>query len=270
MERSAYLPSMGFCLGVGFAVSYLANRSWFKEAIGLRRGLASLMGLVFLIFSVMTIDRNRVWQDEVRIWEDLYSKLSPEFPLGHGDLGNAYRRRGELEKAEVEYRRALPYTPAPSHHNLGIIYESRGKIDEAVEEYRRSIQMGSKNPQTFYNLGVLLSDREKLDEAVSLFREALKLNPDDSKAHFQLAKIYGDRMQPEKAIEEFKEVVRIDPGDGRSHFELAALLDKRGDLKEAQRHYNLFLQTAQDRPMTGAMVVRAKKRLEDLQGRISP
>jgi Tfp pilus assembly protein PilF len=238
----------------------------FKEAIWLRRGLFGFLGLTLVIFSIMTIDRNRVWQNEVLIWEDLYSKLSPKFPLGHFNLGLAYHRRGELEKAEVEFRRALLYSPGVgSHHYLGMIYQSQGKMDQAAEEYRQAIKMGSKSPQVFYNLGKILSDRGELDEAINLLLEAIVLNPDYYEVHLQLAKIYIDRMQSEKAIEELREVVRIEPGDDRSHFQLATLLDERGILQEAKRHYDLFLQTAKGDAMTGAMIVRAKKRLEEIQ-----
>jgi len=108
-ERSAYLPSLGFCLGIGFLGSYLIRADILERSLWWNRGCLLIFVSILLVFSFMVLDRNKVWHDNVLLWEDVFKKRSPEFPFGHGALATAYYKRGELEKAEREFKLALQY-----------------------------------------------------------------------------------------------------------------------------------------------------------------
>ncbi len=64
----------------------------------------------------------------------------------YGNLGNIYRTRGELDKAEEYYRKALDINKdlgskegmAGQYGNLGNIYYIRGELDKACEYAQRA------------------------------------------------------------------------------------------------------------------------------------
>ncbi|HEX9756167.1 MAG TPA: tetratricopeptide repeat protein [Nitrospiria bacterium] len=287
MERSAYLPSIGFCLGIGFLAKYLVNR-WEGDPRGwVIRGMIGVLVSILIIFSVTTVQRNQVWQDEVLIWEDLYRKTPGGSPMGHINLALAYHERGELDKAEREYLLALRYhkelqeklkqagrgsqrmtqgtPPTAIYQRLGMIYQKKGRTDAAIQQYRHAIQLGLETPQVYYNLGLEIFNKGDQDQAISLFQKAIRLDPDYYKAQLQMGMIYGNRREVHKAIEAFKEVVRIDPGDDRSHFRLGALYDTAGSTEKAREHYQLFLQNAKPHALMDKMMVQAKKRLSEMK-----
>jgi Tfp pilus assembly protein PilF len=242
---------------------------------------------ILIIFSVTTVQRNQVWQDEVLIWEDLYRKTPGGSPMGHINLALAYHERGELDKAEREYLLALRYhkelqeklkqagrgsqrmtqgtPPTAIYQRLGMIYQKKGRTDAAIQQYRHAIQLGLETPQVYYNLGLEIFNKGDQDQAISLFQKAIRLDPDYYKAQLQMGMIYGNRREVHKAIEAFKEVVRIDPGDDRSHFRLGALYDTAGSTEKAREHYQLFLQNAKPHALMDKMMVQAKKRLSEMK-----
>jgi len=263
-ERHAYFPSLGFCLGIGFLGSYLIRRDILERSLWWNRGCLLIFGSILMVFSFMVLDRSKVWHDEVLLWEDVFRKRSPEFPIGHMALATAYYQRGDLEKAEREFKLALQYTKQRyPHEYLGLIFQRQGKNQQAISHFRKAILKGTKTPMIFYNLSVILYLYEKgnLSEVESLLWKAILLNPNYSKAYLGLAKIHMDQKNSEQAIKAFKEVVRITPQDYLSHFDLATLLEQEGFLEDAARHYEIFLEQA---PVSAASKVkrtRAKRRL---------
>jgi len=114
-EHRLYLPSAGLFLAVGTAALGYADRARVWAAIGI--------GMVVLIFSVLTYERNHVWMDEASLWTDVIRK-SPSKARGHNNLGNALEDDGRLDKALQEYKTAIAIDPAyaTAYYNLGLFY----------------------------------------------------------------------------------------------------------------------------------------------------
>jgi len=270
MERSAYLPSIGFCLGIGWAGRYLLDRCTSQGTLWGIHGLRGIFLLILIVFSVMTVQRNTVWQDEVLIWEDLYRKVPNESPLGHFNLGREYHIRGELDRAEKEYRLALKYKQKPDpilHQYLAMIYQKKSRSQDAIREYEKAIALGSQKAQVFYNLGLEVLKQGREDEGLGLIQKAIDIDPDYLKAHLQLAMSYANQKEAQKAIVEFHEVIRIDPQEDRSHFRLAVLYDTQGSEEKAREHYLLFLNKAKPHPLMEKMMSHAQNRLHVFEER---
>ena len=269
MERSAYLPSIGFFLVIGFAWKNLFQLEIFEKKVWIKKAFVCIVSLVFLVFSVITVQRNLVWRDEIFIWEDYYSKLKEESPLGHFNLAKAYHLKGDLDLAEKEYLIGLKYSYQPIiFEYLGSIYQKQGRVEEAITEFRKAIELGTKNAGVYFNLGLEVLKKGDQEEAATLFQGAVRLNPEYQKARFQLGLIYTDRGERELAMAVFQELVRINPEDPLSHLKLAVLYDELGLEQKAAEQYILFLKTAKSSSTGPSKVVRAKKRLLEIQGRV--
>jgi len=76
-ERFSYIPSMGFALLVGYTGHWIWGSQRVMYSGIMKRGFLGLLVVVLVLLSLMTIMRNRVWSDEIRLWSDAVQK-SPE------------------------------------------------------------------------------------------------------------------------------------------------------------------------------------------------
>lgn len=97
-ERFLYLPSLGFC----FVISGLYLQ--FKEVSP--RVLLIMMVCVLIWFSVLTINRNRDWRDDLTLWSAA-AKSHPDNVKAHYHLAEWYYARKDYMKAIEEYKNLL-------------------------------------------------------------------------------------------------------------------------------------------------------------------
>ncbi len=95
-----------------------------------------------------------------------------------------------------------PLTPE-EHINLGMAYEKKGEIDNAVEEYKKA---SKKLPSAYLYLGNAYMQKGDLDEAESHYKKAIKKQPDLSDAYNNLAWLYY--MEKENLAEAEKLVLK--------------------------------------------------------------
>jgi tetratricopeptide (TPR) repeat protein len=268
IERFSYVPSLGFALVIGFLGDLLMGLSLVTTPPRVRRGIVGLFMMVLVLFSVMTVMRNRVWSDEILLWEDTVQK-APRFALGHMNLGLAYHERGDLERAAKSYEESLKYDPsAPKiYHNLGKLYQDMGRMDQALEQYQRLIDLGQALPHTYYNMGIIYENKGSPDRALSFYREALKRAPDYYKAHLRLGRMlerFGNRQE---ALQEYREALRIYPKESTAYLDLAEVLHSLGRLKEAEEAYSHFIDFSTPEMKGSEKILFVQKRLEELRRR---
>ncbi len=97
-------------------------------------------------------------------------------------LGRAYKRRGQLEKAEENYRQVISANDrllrARAFNNLGNIAMVRGQAAEAAQFYREAIGLDPRLILPHYNLGVLLQSQFRLGEADAEFEQVKSQDAD--------------------------------------------------------------------------------------------
>jgi tetratricopeptide (TPR) repeat protein len=139
-DRFLYLPSCGFALllvGVPEAVDKWGGRRGSLAG----RGLWVVLLAIGLANGVFTVLRNPVWKDEMALFTRCVEQ-SPGSALARNNLGYAYYREGDWQRAEQEYRRAIALSPgfADPHATLGDILSKTGRYAEAVREYEAYLQ----------------------------------------------------------------------------------------------------------------------------------
>ncbi len=96
----------------------------------------------------------------------------------HNNLGVAYEKKGMLDLAEKEYKKAIkkrknwdiPY------FNLGNVYFKKKDYKKAQEYYKKAIDINPKNTDAMNNLAYLYSLEGKYSEALRLIKRAISLN----------------------------------------------------------------------------------------------
>ena len=152
--------------------------------------LALLAALVAVTFA-----RNQVWHDEGRTWEDIIQK-SPRKARAYNELGLHLLDIGDHAGALRVLGSSLalnPYQPQ-IYINLGLAFEKTNQVERAINSYERALSYQPDDPTAYYNLGVLtyttLKDRNK---ALGYFLRARDLNPLEPDVHQYLGLIYAEQ-----------------------------------------------------------------------------
>lgn len=125
---------------------------------------------------------------------------APYLTTAHIDLGIAYARTGDWERAEQSLLRALELNPRHpvANNELGIVYRRTGRFAEARESYERVLERYPDFHFARRNLAILcdvfLEDRECALEQYEIYSKAV---PDDEEAAIWIADLKNRSLEKE-------------------------------------------------------------------------
>ncbi len=157
--------------------------------------------------------------------------LAPGQAPFHHALGEAYRARGDLDRAADCFREALRHDPdlAAAHHALGLTLSDQGRLDEAVAAFRRSLALVPNQPRAHLNLGQALHRRGDLAGAAACFAEAIRLKPDYPIPHNNLGVIAFEQGRYGDAVAALRRAVALAPDYPEAHCNLGNALRAQND-----------------------------------------
>ena len=280
VEHRTYLPMAGFSLLAAALIAGLwqriqtriheDDRSWLKSVVPV------CMLLVLVCYSAGVLNRNAVWKDEISLWSDAQKK-SPKLVRPYNNVGEAYDKLGEYDKAIPEFEAALRIDPdyffglnnlgniygkkqdyaraifyfeqalaekpdyPPAHYNLARALHLTGKPNESMESYRKAIRFNPYFEEAFYNLANLNLQSGLVDEAAENFRKFLQMQPNHAKARFGLGNAYAMQGKFDLALAEFQQSARLDPSFIFPAVNIANIYLKRGNIDGAIGLYNDIL-----------------------------
>lgn len=156
--------------------------------------------------------------------EDPLPKSSPGIePLR---LGMAAARRGDLETAEAEFKRARSADPKLQEAAIGLAETAlrRGQI-AAAEGYARDASAAGGNARGWVALGVVLAHAGKTADAEQALRRAVSIDASSLPAHLHLGELLlRTRPKASEAIEILQKAVRLAPNEAGAHYALGTAL----------------------------------------------
>jgi Flp pilus assembly protein TadD len=182
----------------------------------------------------------------IRQLESAITRHDPAQAGFYFELAEAYRHRGNLQKAITFYEQSCSRAPEDwrNFYRLGTSLTALGDLDRALQPLQRALTLASKETAVLEAIANLLSRQGKLKEAVSTLRTALALDPESAGIHSNLgARLYqlGDRAGAEKA---WREAVRLRPESATMRLNLANLLSSHGSFSEAQYHFKAAIRSS--------------------------
>lgn len=107
----------------------------------------------------------------------------------HYNRGTLLADRGEFERAELEFEKALRIDPrfADAGYNLGVVLLMSGETARAVAMFERVAQLRDDDPAILHGLGKAYLDEERYQEGLAAFESALSVDPDHEDALFARA-----------------------------------------------------------------------------------
>jgi protein O-GlcNAc transferase len=162
----------------------------------------------------MTVLRNEVWKNPVRLWLSALQQ-APDIWVPHVALGEALEAAGSPDAAITEYRLAIqlrPVEPVP-YMKLGLALAEMRRFDDAAAAFRRLEQVMPGSAVARNGLGAVAMLQGRYEEARQHYRSALAAHPDDVAARQSLAMIAETiDHDPAEALRLCEEVARLAPG----------------------------------------------------------
>ena len=108
-------------------------------------------------------------------------KEDPLYSEAFNNLGYAFEKKGEFEKAIAFYRKALsnPLYPTAekAYINMGNSYYRLGNFDAALQSYKEAIKRAPSLGLAYWRLALCLNAMGRYGDASTAVSEAVKLDP---------------------------------------------------------------------------------------------
>ena len=177
----------------------------------------------------------------IKHYEAMLTK-DPENSILMNYLGNAFVDKGEVNKAESLYKKAIKNSPAFAnpYNNLGTIYAASGNFKDAIDNLQKALKYTDVKAPVYYNLGLCYLYMNDNGNAKTYFTHALDIdpsNPDFVAARemvygFKVVVSYREKKVPGGRYGEIlinsKSLTDIEtPGGGMSALERAKVISER-------------------------------------------
>lgn len=218
------------------------------------------------VYAVMVTRRDRTYRDLVAQGEGALAQnntfaaleafsgaigLRPDGMIAYLKRGEAYRRRGDLDAALRDLRRAaeldrsairaleelgdvnlaLKHYPAAADryreyvqlddraprvlYKLALARYSGGHAPEAISALQRAVAQDERFAEAYYLLGLCMRDAQRLDAARSALETAVRIQPAMLGAREELADLYGALGQTDDRLMQLEALTALDPGASR-------------------------------------------------------
>jgi len=131
---------------------------------------------IILLFGVLSIERNKIWKNELSLWQDSHKK-SPDKVRPLINLARAHSIEGKHEDAIRYYEESLLKAPLVfvSNYNLGELYFKNKRMEDAIIRFKLALQLKPNIPETYAKLGEIYLKQKKWDLADLYFKKCIEI-----------------------------------------------------------------------------------------------
>jgi tetratricopeptide (TPR) repeat protein len=212
-DRYTYLPSLSIFFLCGAGTLWLLEQNSFENHRVRFATIVLVLSFVFILIGNITRRQITVWSNSETLWEYVIQAFPfpNSGPMAHNNLGTAYYKKGELDKAISEYKLALALRPHYENalNNLGVAYSKKGMVEEAIEQHKIALAINPNSIGALLNLGAAYDTKGELDKAIMAYKKAIALKPNYARAHNNLAVVYFRKANYKLAIFHCDKVVAI-------------------------------------------------------------
>lgn len=105
-------------------------------------------------------------------------ELRPNYVDAHHNVGVTYLQMKDFDNAIVWFEKALAIHPiAQTYNDLGVAYYYKGDLEKAEESFRKAIELDPNSGAPYHSLGILYYTQGMVEEARQAWRKALELDP---------------------------------------------------------------------------------------------
>jgi len=176
-EHRVYLALPGFIFIFSYVIfCFLQNQT--SARFICTSGLEVMVFIqIILLFSALSMERNKVWRTELSLWQDSYRK-SPKKVRPLINLARAHSLEGNNRDAIRYYEKSLLKAPGifVPNYNLGELYLKENRIKEAINKFKLALQLDPKIPETYAKLGEVYLKQKKWKLADVYFKKCIEID----------------------------------------------------------------------------------------------
>ncbi len=150
----------------------------------------------------------------------------PEIYQAHLNIGSCYLKKGELDKAEAEFKLVLDKTIETQGDykkdaattlraltGLGELFIRKEDFETAQKYFSQALEVSPEDEVAAYNVGEVFFSHQKIDDAIKYFELAIKIKKEWPKPYLKLGYAYLNKGDFEKSLEFFRKFIEIDPNN---------------------------------------------------------
>ena len=235
LEHRLYGASIGFCLMLAAlccnAFSMLQAKA--KGVIGY-----GILVALIILYGYLTIDRNRMWKDDVTIWTDTLKK-SPKSVTALNNLANALIQEKQFDRAITHLNTALKLNPRADkiYGNLGLAYSHKKDYSQAIKAFEMALKINPRSAETYNNMALVYKLNGNIEAALISFQKALALKPQFSTAYLNRGELYLDYGDKARALADYQRALQLSPHNSAVHYALGLFYAQQGATDDALAHY---------------------------------
>ncbi len=152
-------------------------------------------------------------------------------------LGAAYERTGDVEKAEATFQKVLEREPghAPTLNYLGYMWADRGvRLEEAEDLILEAVKQSPRNGAYIDSLGWIYYKLGRYDLAEKHLLDAAGLIPDDATIQEHLGDLFVQIGDLERAMDRYEQAMSLEPDDEEALRSKMNLLEEKLAARLAQ------------------------------------
>lgn len=113
------------------------------------------------------------------------AEINPSDPMSHSNLGAYLQEHGKLPEAMQQYDRTISLTSdagllAATYANLGAAYRKLGEDQKARDSYEQALRLNPNQSNAYLGLGQLLEKQNQMDDAIRNYSRSVALRPTDT------------------------------------------------------------------------------------------
>lgn len=179
----------------------------------------------------------------------------------YSNRGHTYRLLWEMEKAQIDFEKALELNPNLDHAllNLATVYLGQTKYQEALTYYQKTIENTDNNrfkSEALYSIGSIYIEQKQYQAAEKSFQEANAIDPSFESPYLGLAKVQFlifleqvntdaeiiDESLVDQALINSVSAINLNPNKALAYYQLALMYMHLGFFQETDRFFQKALE----------------------------
>lgn len=154
-DRYIYIAQLGLLLLLGWWLLGLRKSS-------VQMCAAALILVIGFSFSFLTVNQSFAWRDTRTLYEHAV-KVRPDIFISQHNLGWVYLGEGRIDEAIIHLKKAIEIDPArpKPHGNLSEAYGRKGMYEEGLKEALRSLELDPEKEAEYKDAVRILEDLQK-------------------------------------------------------------------------------------------------------------
>jgi len=204
-DRFMYLPSLGFCVLMGYGFQQLLE---FK-GIKFKACAAAIFLLITIPLTAKTYAQSQIWHNSISLWKHQLN-VYPLETISLNNFAAALREEEEYKNAEAMYKKYIKFqqqgSPIELSDEAAIQIQ---RVDYVIGLYMKAIQERPGFIVSYYHLGNLFRDIGRIPQAVDAYKRTLSLEYDYKDAHFNLGGLYQKAGDYAQAVYAYDQTIRF-------------------------------------------------------------